>query len=230
MTRHSSSDPATPAQGMLVLEGMPGAGKTSIVELLAQENVPVLGEYTSQAAQTLEHADHPPVHDDDAHDANWLLKAAQACALLDRHQVVACDRDWLSALAYAHSVADYPLLTARAEWVADQLAVGRLLLAHTYAVFDLDAAQSQARRGQAVRAEHPWREAEALDRARAFYSAPISAVARYHPALARTLEAARWMRLSGSDSLAVNLVAVRGALDAVAACRRSLADVHEAAG
>ena len=67
--------------------------------------LPVLGEYTDNADATIAIALHPPVDDDDAHQQNWLRKTAQCTARLAHGGMVYADRDWLSSLSYAYSIA-----------------------------------------------------------------------------------------------------------------------------
>src|SRR4051794_36612360 len=91
---------------LIVLEGMPGAGKTTTAHALGDVGLYVLGEYTSTTAATIPLCEHPPVEDNGAHQNNWLRKAAQeARALTTGHPLVFADRDWLSSLAFAYSIA-----------------------------------------------------------------------------------------------------------------------------
>lgn len=90
---------------VLVLEGMPGAGKTTAATALATENWTVIGEYTTATGSVVPIHAHPAVGDDAGHQRNWLLKHHQVHAARHNGPVI-CDRDWLSALAYAYSVAD----------------------------------------------------------------------------------------------------------------------------
>ncbi|MBB4920563.1 AAA family ATPase [Streptosporangium saharense] len=210
----TDTTPALDAPGrgrLIVLEGMPGAGKTTIAEHLSGAGVPVLGEYTTSAGATLAHADHPGVADDDAHQANWLLKTAQAEPLLAVHPTVVADRDWLSALAYAHSIDDEELLAARVSWVVDQLRAGWLLVPALYVVFDLEPSASLDRRHDAD-AGHPWSRIEPLERLRRFYLAPGRAVAAFDPLLCALLRVQPMVRLSGHNARRVNVTAVRDIL------------------
>ena len=78
--RHNG--PPASAAPLTVLEGMPGAGKTTTGQRIAATGVQFLGEYTTGSGTTIPIADHPAPGDDDAHQANWLRKAAQTRAAL----------------------------------------------------------------------------------------------------------------------------------------------------
>lgn len=160
---------------LVVLEGMPGAGKTTTIEALSNLGHDVVGEYVDESSGTLDHDEHPGVDDDDGHQLNWSRKADRCTQLLGAHPVVYVDRDWLSSLAYAYSVAPEDagnLLSARAAWALTYLGEGRLLLANVYVIFDLDSASSLARRAGHLRSDHPWNRPDALDRLREFYVDP----------------------------------------------------------
>ena len=96
------SDPVAVHAQLIVLEGMPGAGKTTAAASLQRHGWHVIGEYTGADGTTVALSEHPGVEDDDAHQANWLRKAAQ-CATALGTGVLYADRDWISSLAYAHS-------------------------------------------------------------------------------------------------------------------------------
>jgi hypothetical protein len=181
----------------IILEGMPGAGKTTAAKRLAAHGHRVLGEYTSDQAATLALADHPPVDDDAAHQHNWIRKSAQA----SQHAgTVFIDRDWLSALAYAYSIADTGLLCHRAEWAITGLNDGRLLLGEVYVIFCVGVATSVRRRSGRMRPDHPWSRVEPLRRLRSFYNHPVDIIARVCPELGARLRTAGWQRISGLDA------------------------------
>ncbi|MGH3692555.1 MAG: AAA family ATPase [Pseudonocardiaceae bacterium] len=176
---------------VLVLEGMPGAGKTTAATALATENHTVIGEYTAPAGNVIPINAHPAVDDDAGHQTNWLRKHHQI-QVARRHGPVFCDRDWLSALAYAYSSHDGELLTSRARWVSDHLDRGNLALASTYVVFQLDPAVSLRRRADRLTPHHPWSSRPGLVRLAAFYTDPATTLASEHPDLAARLRAASW--------------------------------------
>lgn len=199
------SDRITPnawAGRLIVLEGMPGAGKTTAAGALAELGSAVVGEYTDDTDSTIAVSAHPAVDDDDAHQRNWLGKAAQCSARLDRHPVVYADRDWLSSLSYAYSTApgdSGELLCQRAAWVARHLAAGALLLPGAYVLFDLDPATSVIRRAGRLRPGHPWNEMDALVRLRAFYRDPAGAIRPVNSELADALALPSRLAISGRD-------------------------------
>ncbi|MBG0818459.1 AAA family ATPase [Planomonospora sp. ID82291] len=193
---------------LVVLEGMPGAGKTTIVEQLAAAGCPVLGEYTTCDGDTVPLNAHPGVDEDATHQANWVRKTVQSRPLLLRHPAVVCDRDWLSALAYAYSTGDTGLLAARTAWAVDGLHDGTLLLADTYLLFDLDPQVSLQRR-PAAPTGHPWSIIGPLRRLRDFYDAPDAAVGAHSPMLAALLRSRTRRHLSGHDAAEANLAFVR---------------------
>ncbi|WP_075739107.1 hypothetical protein [Actinoalloteichus sp. GBA129-24] len=82
---------------------------------LAAENHLVIGEYTTTTGAVVPIEAHPPVDDDAGHQANWLRKHHQV-QTARCHSPVFCDRDWLSALAYAYTAADPDLLERRSYW------------------------------------------------------------------------------------------------------------------
>lgn len=216
-TRSTSSDsgnppPSTPdgpgrRPRLITLDGMPGAGKTTLIAALAALGHQVLGEYTAtdvSIPETVPLAEHPAVHDDDAHQANWIRKAAQtAHALETTGRPVFTDRDWLSSLAYAYSIADTDhgrLLRQRAAWARANLAAGRLLRADTYLVFHLSVTLSLRRRAGALPAAHPWSHPKALRRLQTFYQAPTQIIGHLDPTLAAQLRHAFWRSLPGTAS------------------------------
>ena len=191
--------PPVPRGRLIVLEGMPGAGKTTMATALAARGHSVVGEYTSDTEATLAIADHPSISDDDAHQANWLRKAAQCTARLACRPVVYADRDWLSSLSYACTADDGELLARRARWAARHLDDGTLLLPDAYAVFDLGPAASLSRRAGRLRPGHPWNQPAALDRLRDFYRDPARALRPACPELAAALSIPERIDLSGRD-------------------------------
>jgi thymidylate kinase len=197
---------------MVTLEGMPGAGKTMAGWALEAEGRTVLGEYVTAAGSTVPVADHPDVDDDPAHQANWLVKAACATAALRSGIPVFCDRDWLSALSYAYSLAHQDggrMLAARAAWADAQLETGRLRLADAYVLFDLSPAHSLTRRADRLNRRHPWTQAAVLSRLRDFYSDPAAAC----PGLAARFKTAAWHRVCGLDPLPATLRFLRDLAD-----------------
>ena len=197
-----SNAPGSPAprHGLIVLEGMPGAGKTTAVCALALRGLPVLGEYIDDGDATIAVSQHPAVTDDDAHQQNWLRKAAQCTARLARASTVYADRDWLSSLSYAYSIAgtgNGALLRQRAAWAASRLHDGTLLLPGLYVIFDLDPATSLTRRAGRLRPGHPWNHPGALRRLRHFYADPGQALRPVHPRLARALRQPGRVDISG---------------------------------
>jgi predicted ATPase len=195
---------AAPRHRLIVLEGMPGAGKTTAAAALTHLGRAVLGEYTTDADATIAISQHPPTGDDDAHQRNWLRKAAQATIRLARSRAVYADRDWLSSLSYAYSIAatdDGVLLAQRAAWAAGHLREDSLLLPAIYVIFDLDPATSLHRRVGRLRPGHPWNNPAALSRLRDFYADPSGALHRVHPGIAEVLQQPDQVNISGlSDS------------------------------
>jgi len=191
--------PPVPRGRLIVLEGMPGAGKTTMATALAARGHSVVGEYTSDTEATLAIGDHPDISDDDAHQANWLRKAAQCIARLTLCPVVYADRDWLSSLSYAYTDSDSELLARRAQWAARHLDVGTLILPAAYAVFDLDTAASLSRRAGRLRPGHPWNQPAALDQLRDFYRDPARALRPVCPELAAALSIPGRLEISGHD-------------------------------
>lgn len=184
---------------LIVIEGMPGAGKTTIVTALAERGHRVLGEYTAASAATLPVTEHPAVIDDDTHQANWLRKSAQATNMLaGQGGPVFVDRDWLSSLAYAYSIADTDqcaLLTQRTAWAAAHLKAGDLLLGDAYVVLHLNVTASLRRRSGHLKGEHPWSHPRALRRLQTFYRRPAHVLGQRCPDLSQLLRAARWTHL-----------------------------------
>jgi len=199
LTTPPCSDPATDSYPVLVLEGMPGAGKTTAATILAAENRTVIGEYTTATGEVVPIQAHPAVDDDAGHQHNWLRKHHQIQAAR-RTGPVFCDRDWLSALAYAYSIADTDdgeLLTTRARWAADCLDRGDLTLASTYVVFQLDPTVSLRRRANRLTPGHPWSSPPGLARLAEFYTDPATTLATVDPDLTARLRTTSWHRLHG---------------------------------
>ena len=203
-TSKPCSEKLTPAAGpqprLIVLDGMPGAGKTTLARALASAGARVLGEYTTGAGTTLPLGAHPVVHDDAAHQGNWLRKAAQAADALASGMPVYADRDWLSSLAYAYSVADRDgglLLRQRTGWVIGCLGRGALLLPATWVIFQVNVATSLRRRAGRLRPGHPWSEPGPLRRLQDLYADPAQALSRAHPGLGPILLRATWQSICG---------------------------------
>ncbi|WP_084718856.1 AAA family ATPase [Streptacidiphilus carbonis] len=199
-----SSDSSAP---VTVVEGMPGAGKTTVLAALARAGRTVLPEYTTPAGDLLDHDRHPHHDDEDSHLANWLRKADH---LRGHPGPVWVDRDWLTALAWAASTGG---LARRADWVHCHLAAGRLIPPHRWIILDLPPHLSLQRRAERLHPGHPWSDPTVLERLRAFYLDPLTHLATAHPGLAELVAAVPRQRVdatASTDQLA-------GAVDAVGA-------------
>jgi hypothetical protein len=161
-----------------VVEGMPGAGKTTVLAALAHAGHTVLGEYTTDTGALLAPHQHPGHGDENAHLANWLRKSAQ---LRRFDGPVWVDRDWLTALAWSASTSG---LTGRAAWAHDHLADGQLALPQRWIILDLPPAVSLRRRARCLEPGHPWSRPAVLEHLRAFYRDPVAALTMAHPGLA----------------------------------------------
>ncbi len=160
----------------IVVEGMPGAGKTTVLAALALAGHTVLGEYTTEAGTVLRQ--HPPHDEDVAHLANWLRKNSQLSLYAGSVWV---DRDWLTALAWSASTSG---LAERSTWVHDNLVEGRLALPQRWIILDVPPDVSLQRRAPRLQAEHPWSQAAILERLRRFYLDPVATLGHAHPRLA----------------------------------------------
>jgi hypothetical protein len=213
MTSQPCSDPAA----VVVLEGMPGTGKTTAAHALHREGRLVVGEYLDQDGGPLPASRHPAVGDDDAHQRNWTAKHHHITAQITvaPGRSVCVDRDWVSALAYAYSLPatlGAGLLSERARWAAEALDIGGLAVAGTYLVFHLDPVTSLQRRAGRLAPNHPWSRLAGLTRLARFYRDPATALEPIHPELAHRLHQATWRHLAGL-SVDQTLRLLRGQLD-----------------
>ncbi|MGC4886633.1 AAA family ATPase [Micromonospora sp. DT227] len=193
-----SSEPQIRPGRHVVLEGMPGSGKTTTAETLAAGGYAVIAEYTTLDGAAIPVQWHPPVGDDNAHQSNWLIKHRQATAARANGSVLS-DRDWLSALAYAASLDDRTLLATRASWAYEHLNAGLLSVPDAYLIVGCAPETSLARRADRLTAGHPWSTRAGLARLALFYRDPTAAIADVHPALAAELRAASWHWLAAVD-------------------------------
>lgn len=196
---HCSSRAGRPSRRprIVVIEGIPGAGKTTVLRALATYGHTVVGEYLADDGQLLDMCEHPVTDDDVGHLRNLLRKHRQVNRVSD--STVYCDRDWLSALAYAASVDDRNLLAERAQWVAARLHQGTLAIPDLYIVFDLDVDASLARRAARLDPGHPWATREGIRRLRDFYHAPAAHVAVAHRRLGRLVSAVQTVHLPAAS-------------------------------
>ena len=196
----SSSERGEPAPGrVIVVEGMPGAGKTTAVTFLATQGHTTVGEYATTAGVTIPVHAHPDGTDDDAHQANWLTKHHLTLAARQRGPVIV-DRDWISALAYAVSLDDGgQLLRQRAHWASGRLRRSALGVADVYVVLQIDPLTSLARRPGRLAAGHPWSARAGLERLADFYADPVQALQAVSPAVAAHLSRATWHYLADTD-------------------------------
>lgn len=183
-SRARSSDPRC---SLIVIEGMPGAGKTSAVDVLKRRGRQVVGEYV---------AERPGVDDDEAHQRNWIAKTAIATRLAPTSAVF-CDRDFLTSLAFAYSIADRGLLSQRVSWALTHLAAGRLVVGDAYLVLDVTPLLSLARRSGRLSSSHPWSRRSELERLRRFYRSPLDALREIDEDLGAAFGSAPWWFASG---------------------------------
>ncbi|MFJ6216733.1 AAA family ATPase [Streptomyces sp. NPDC092296] len=186
-----SSDLPAP---VTVVEGMPGAGKTTVLAALARAGRTVLPEYTTPAGDLLDQDRHPHHDDEDSHLANWLRKADQLCG---HSGPVWVDRDWLTALAWAASTGG---LARRADWIYCHLAAGRLMPPGRWIILDLPPHLSLQRRSERLHPGHPWSDPTILERLRAFYLDPPTHLATAHPRLAELVAAVPRQRVDATAS------------------------------
>lgn len=177
---------------VITIEGMPGAGKTTAANHLTAIGHTVVGEYTSDSGSPTRLDEHPAVDDDTAHQANWLRKHRAATDHRSAGATVFLDRDWLSSLAYAHSIRDDELLARRADWALGHLRAGALALPSAYVVVHIDPDESLRRRAHQLRPNHPWSRRNPLRRLAAFYRAPATALANVDTEISCRLDAATW--------------------------------------
>lgn len=182
--------------GVVAVEGMPGAGKTTALAALADQGRVVLGEYTDDRAQPLDLAAHPHHDDEHPHLTNWLRKDAQARHLARAGHVIA-DRNWLTALGWAASVNGLP---DRAAWAHAHLASGDLMLPEQWIILDCSVETSLARRRDRIDSTHPWADPESLRRLRAFYADPALTIAPALPVLANLISSVPVVRVSAEAS------------------------------
>jgi thymidylate kinase len=184
-----SSDSSAP---VTVVEGMPGAGKTTALAALARAGRSVLPEYTTPAGDLLDHNRHPHHDDENGHLANWLRKADH---LRGHPGPVWVDRDWLTALAWAAST---DCLTLRADWAYRHLTAGRLIPPGRWIIMDLPPYLSLQRRAERLHPGHPWSDPTVLERLRAFYLDPPTQLATTHPGLAELVAAVPRQRVDAT--------------------------------
>ncbi|MBO2447115.1 hypothetical protein J4573_08450 [Actinomadura barringtoniae] len=184
-----------------------------MAETLAAAGCCVIGEYLDAEADgtaALPVDQHPLVSDDDAHQDNWIRKAAQAKIALGQDITVFSDRDWLSSLAYAYSLADgADLLAERASWAKRNLHDGNLLLGDVYVILHLAVPVSLQRRSTRLRPEHPWSSPAVLDRLATFYRSPAQIIGSIEPALGELIAQTSVLHISGLEPPSRNLRLVR---------------------
>ncbi len=185
---------------MIVLEGMPGAGKTSLANLLTAQGEHVLPEYVVNQGMP------PAPEDNDAHQQNWERKE-QLLAATSAHRPVIVDRNFLSSLAYAYSIRSSnqgaQLLVERIGWCRERLASGQFEHPRIYCIFDCPIQLSLSRRGIAQPGDHSWTTWQVLRELRRFYATMPEALGDLHPALMFG-NTTKVLRLDGVDPLAAN--------------------------
>jgi hypothetical protein len=169
---------------------MPGAGKTTALGVLGGRGHQIVGEYLCA---------RPGVDDDEAHQGNWIAKAAVSAAAVTRGHVF-CDRDFLSSLAFAWSIADRELVARRTGWALSNLAAGRLVVGGAYVVLDVTPQLSLVRRAGQLRSEHPWSRVPELERLRRFYMAPAEALRLMDSDLEAAFASTGWHAVSGEST------------------------------
>lgn len=204
---HQPSIVHTTSSRVLVLEGMPGAGKTTLATELSRCGHRVVPEYAAADGAVIEHAEHPEVDHDDAHQRNWLRKHQLAATWPSRDPAgersyggVWMDRDWITSLAYAYSLteetgAGRDLMAGRCRWALDHLTTGGLAVAEAYLVLMIDPAQSLQRRRGRLERTHPWSHPAPLQRLAEFYRGPAAVIERFSPRLAAVVAGADWIHL-----------------------------------
>lgn len=185
---------------MIVLEGMPGAGKTSLANLFTAQGKRVVPEYV------VNHGMPPAPEDDNAHQQNWERKE-QLLGATSAPRPVIVDRNFLSSLAYAYSIRSSnhgaQLLVERIGWCRERLASGQFEHPKVYCIFDCPIQLSLSRRGIVQPGEHSWTTWQVLRELRHFYAIMPETLGDLHPALTFGNET-KVLRLDGEDSLAAN--------------------------
>jgi thymidylate kinase len=180
----------------IVVEGMPGAGKTTTLAAIVGQGQMVLGEYTDGHAQPIDLIKHPHHDDEHPHLTNWLRKDAQVRHLARAGSVIT-DRNWLTALGWAASV---NVLPDRTSWAYTHLTAGVLTLPERWIILDCSVETSLARRHDRLDSTHPWADPDSLHRLRTFYTDPVAPIARFLPELADLISSVPVVRVDAEAS------------------------------
>lgn len=154
----------------IVVEGIPGTGKTTIAAMLSERLGLILHAEDVIAPDVFSLWRATQGDDERIFFIQWELKARVA-RLVNREAV--WDRNHLSALAYNYAKAslagDSRVFDATMRWYKNRIAQGRLSEPSRYLILDVPAEVSVQRKAQTIK-DCAWASERGLELSRAFYA------------------------------------------------------------
>jgi thymidylate kinase len=179
---------------VVLVEGVPGAGKTSVLQRMREAGQIVVGELPGSVRETGTTEPYAAEH----HWSMWAAKTPYIAAATRDHGLpgapVYVDRYWPTELVWEPEPGGRRTC---ADWVWEALGRGHLIIPSALIIVDVSENVSLARRRERLVPGHGWSDRDCLADVRRFYADLAAHVRMVHPPLAQVIGSIPTLRLDG---------------------------------